>query len=232
MNLEIIPGGAAETRLAGEVGLRQASLALSAIHWQKQPEADGRLGFSARLEDDGSLEVDSFSLEAGDLVATGEASFGGDWGIQSVRLERLAYGGKEGVDVAGSIRKEADGGDFVELSGKRFDLRPYLDEGDTEEDAQRAPLGIAARLGTLVVGDETTLEDVSATARHDGQRWRSMRLVGRLNGGAPVELKVTPASGRREVSVSLRRRRVAALGPRRVRERQGGQAGGQGAAAR
>jgi hypothetical protein len=203
IELEVLTGDDKGFRATADLELARARLSLPMLHWQKPPEVAGSLQFSLQGDLGGATHVDSFSLAAADLQASGEVRFASGWSLSDLEVSRLVYGGPRGTDVSASYRARGDEGLELVLQGQRFDLRPFLDDLAPGEGAGTAPpLALSARLGELIVSDDRALSDVTATAVRHGGRWSRLQLTGNLSGGAPLQVSLTPRGGRREIKVT------------------------------
>ncbi len=201
--LEVLVGDDAALQATAEVDLTAARASAPALRWHKPAETEGSLRISLSRPADGDLVVDSFTLAAADLAASGQVSFGAKGSLRRLELSRLAFGGPQGTDVTASLLRREDGGYALTLGGNRLDLRPYLDRSD--EDDERAappPLSLTARVNRLTLGETLELRDVTATASHDGASWQGMELSGSVNGGAPLDVTLTPQDGGRRLKVT------------------------------
>ncbi len=206
IDLEIVTGDDKGFRASAVVDLARARLSLPMLHWQKPPQAPGSLRVSLRGAPGGATRVDSFSLAAADLEASGAAQFAAGWSLSDLEISRLVFGGPEGTDMSASFHVRDDGLSLA-LQGHRFDLRPFLDDFSGDGEAAMAssvapPLALTARLERVIVGDDRELREVRAWARRAGGRWNRLDMTASLNGRAPFEVTIAPRQGGREIRVT------------------------------
>ena len=202
IDLEIVTGDDKGFRASAVVDLARARLSLPMLHWQKPSQVPGSLRLSLQGGPGGATRVDSFSLAAADLEASGAAQFAAGWSLSDLEVSRLVFGGPEGTDMSASFHVRDDGLALA-LQGHRLDLRPFLDDiTGAGEAALAPPLALTMRLERVIVGDDRDLREVRATARRAGGRWDRLDLTAKLNGRAPLEITIAPRQGGREIRVT------------------------------
>jgi len=183
------------TTLEVSTDLKEATMSLPEIHWQKEAGTDGSLSMTIELDDAGPLAYRDIVLQAGDLLARGQAMPGGDrQGLGEVRLDHVAFGRSNLQDVALQI---ADSGISVEIARGTLDAAPFLAGDPAEAQSTEArsaepseagepvkdfePLTIRAPdLEVLYFAEEQHLEDVNLELRRLRRGWETIRLSGSI----------------------------------------------------
>lgn len=201
-DMEIFDGGEDGRRFSATLGLDGAEVVIPPLRWSKPAGVAGSLRLTARAAGDGGIAFSSLELAAADLVAVARADFGPAWAFRRLELSRLVFGGPDGTDVAATVDALADGGMSVVVEGTRLDLRPYL-EGDKDPLQGALPaLTVAARVDQASLYDGIRLQQANGAASFDGERWQKLRVAGRLNGAAPIEIALSSKGEARELVVT------------------------------
>src|SRR3546814_1139148 len=114
--------GVTTRRVAAD--LQQATVALPEIHWRKGPGTEGSLSLLVELgADDRPLAYRDVVLQAGDLVARGNATPAGDGeGLAAIALERIAFGRSDLQDVSVVL---GDDGVHAAIRTGTLDAEPF-----------------------------------------------------------------------------------------------------------
>ena len=203
MDLEVLVDDAAAIQATADVDLKTAQATIPALRWHKPAETEGSLHMVLSKPANGDLVVDSFTLAAADLMASGAASFAADGSLHRLDFSRLLFGGPQGTDVSASLSRREDDGYALTIEGRRLDFRPYLEQ--PAEDGDRAatpPLSVTAHVRRLILGEGLELKEARATGSHDGARWETVQMGGSLNGGAPLEVTLNPHEGGRRLKMT------------------------------
>jgi len=186
------PNGLATLRVAAD--LMNATVAVPEIHWRKEVGTEGSLNMVVELDDSGPLAFNDIVLQAGDLVARGNALPGtAGHGLSSIDLQRVAFGRSHLEDVAVRI---GDDGIDVSIARGTLDAEPFLKDDETEaagdtkaagtlaqdkEPRSFEPLSIRAPdLRTLYFAEERRLEQVNLELRRTRAGWETIRLSGSI----------------------------------------------------
>jgi hypothetical protein len=170
----------------GTADLAGARLLLSELGWEKPFGQQGAAEFSFRARAGEPIEVDRFRVTAPGFEAKGKATYGD--GAARIGFERVRFGGH---DFAADVSLGRDGAAVIQVTGAVLDLRSIVDAQAGAAGQSRA-LSLSAALDSLIVSDSYWLKDVRATAVRKQGRWQEIAAVGGLNGGAPVEIRITP----------------------------------------
>ncbi len=183
-----------------QLDLTGAELNIPELVWSKPAAQPGEASAALRLGADGSIQINSFSLTAAGLMATGQAELASDLAFRRLDFSRLAYGQ---TDVSASLRPQAPKGYIAALEGASFDMRPYLTRLlGSGEAAELPPLRLSARLGRMILGDQHELSKMSGRAIHEGGQWRTLEASGVLSGQAPVSLHLESKGAQRQLSIT------------------------------
>jgi len=201
------------TTLQVTTDLREATISLPEIHWQKEAGTEGTLRATIELDPDGPLAYRDIVLQAGDLVARGKASPGRDReGLGSIDLERISFGRSNLEDV--SVRLDQDSID-VSIGRGTLDAEPFLNNKTGSKTVENPeprvrdktvlrtfePLSIrAADLDRLYFAEERRLDHVNLELRRLRTGWETIRLSGSIPEQywspreAPAKTEPSPAS--------------------------------------
>ncbi|WP_167223756.1 DUF3971 domain-containing protein [Pelagibius litoralis] len=192
-----LDGGFSTLQVAAD--LQRAELTVSDIHWAKEAGTEGSLRVAVDLDSNGPVAYRDITLQAGDLVARGEARPGPEGkGLGWMRFERVAFGRSDLEDVI----VEQSGGGFSAIIGRGIlDAEPFVskdeepDGGDASEpqtdtaegQGQAAapkvfePLSIrAADLERLYFSEDRRLEQVNLELVRGTAGWETIRLSGSI----------------------------------------------------
>ena len=180
--------------------LKEATMSLPEIHWQKEPGTDGSLSLTIELDSSGPLAYRDIVLQAGDLIARGKATPGRDRaGLGAIELERVAFGRSSLQDV--KLQLDEDGID-VAIGRGTLDAGPFLnddaaaEEGAPPDGAETAPPPVtetaeaprsfqpltvrAPDLDVLYFAEDRRLERVNLELRRRTTGWETIRLSGSI----------------------------------------------------
>lgn len=179
------PNGLATLQASAD--LQEATIALPEIHWRKEVGTEGSLSMVIELDGEGPLAFRDIVLQAGDLVARGNAMPGGDRrGLGSIELERVSFGRSNLENVTVDL---GDDGIAVAIGSGVLDAEPFLNDEADEEPAQFEapaprsfePLSVLAPdLRTLYFAEERQLEQVNLELRRTRAGWETIRLSGSI----------------------------------------------------
>ena len=181
--------------------LAAASLEIPPANWEKPAGIPGDAYVALDLAGERVQAIRDFSVVAGDLSATGSASFYNDDGsLSGIDFGTLRLGR---TDLKGVKVAFAGGHANVTIDGGEFDAQPLIEGDDTAEEVRKPPFTLrAARLSRVHLGDDRSLSDVAATLRHDGRYWDQVLLDATLPEQAPLSIRYEPAGGRHHLSAT------------------------------
>ncbi|MEX2519915.1 MAG: AsmA-like C-terminal domain-containing protein, partial [Paracoccaceae bacterium] len=184
--------GADGTRFSLTADLVQGLIAIPEIGWEKEAGAKGALKAAGMLAGDW-LTLDSFDLNAGDLIVAGSARTNEAGAVERVALSRLRFRGA--VDLALTAEREKRSW-RITAEGPLLDLtrlEDLIDEAiadgagaPQERGASVAPFRIDARIGRLQVTEEYAFRDVEGFLRRTAADEVTAQAEGSVGGGAPV----------------------------------------------
>jgi hypothetical protein len=205
--------GAGAVSGAAEIDLTNATMAIDAVGWHKSTGIPGRAFLQFSGDRDHIRRLGRFSVSAADLAAEGELALriaaNGKPEPAQLTLNRLAFGS---TDVFAAAEFATDGAIDLSIGGRQLDLRRDVAALDAKapDDAAAAPGGDtpppvririsqAAPIGTVRLGETTTLTGVSGTMLVRGTDVREASLAGALNGANALTLDVAEAGASRTV---------------------------------
>ena len=167
-----------------------------ALGWAKGTDSAGELVLDITLGQPAA--VDSFSLDAAGLRATGQISLAADGGLGTARLSSVRLGNwlDVAVELTGRGRGRAPG---VALTGGTLDLRGLPTGGGASGGAGGGPIALALDRVTVTDGLSLTAFRSTLTAQTGGM---SGNFTGRINGQTPVSGSLAP--GPRGTAIRLR----------------------------
>ena len=180
--------------------LRDAALAVPALHWSKPRGVEGSARFVARVAEDGAMEIEDLEMVAGDLAVSGSIDLGAGGAFRRADFDRVSYGLN---DVSLSLRPLQGGGYIAAVDGASFDLRPFTEElEDFSGQSSTVPLRLNARLTRLIVDDAIQLSGVDVRAERGRKLWESARIEGRFTDGEALALELSSSGERRRLTVT------------------------------
>ncbi|MEE2969627.1 MAG: AsmA-like C-terminal domain-containing protein [Pseudomonadota bacterium] len=172
-------------KLYVKLKLDDSTISLPFLKWSKRP---GKLAV-AELEIDfrqGIMsEIKGYRFAADGLLSSGSVNFAANGKtLDTLNLSSLALG--ERTNIGGTIKRTANGGFVVALSGPQLDLTPYLkDTGEDEGKFATQSVRATGKFNKLWVGPGTSVANVDVVVKHDGRSWRQVSLKGNVVKGRP-----------------------------------------------
>lgn len=193
MGIEILdlPDGNRQWRITAD--LADTMTRIPEIYWQKPIGTEGLVEFEF-LSGPGILQTTGvFNLAAGDLTAQGRAAIDAETlELAWLELDRLAFGDN---DVRAALLFDMDGGYRIGVEGPSLDLRPYLDDYDT--DGPLPELQFSADVGRVITRNGQSFRGVKAELRFTEDRWEAMNVDGLLAGGKHLNIRIGRENGAR-----------------------------------
>ncbi|MDE0780665.1 MAG: AsmA-like C-terminal domain-containing protein, partial [Alphaproteobacteria bacterium] len=194
---------------SAEVDLTTAAISLEPFGWNKVTGDPGRAFLRFVAPDENSLSLSEFQVSAGDLDATGGASFySGDGGfyLRNMRLERLKFGENDAVV---NVEMPEGVAPVISIGGNAVDLRPVMEsifkskDGDEESKAPSMRIVVSDQLpiGSIRLGEETRLLNAHGTIFNDGVDWTQVNLRGALSNAGRVFLRISPEESLRRLTL-------------------------------
>lgn len=197
-----------------KAGLTRAAMKLDSLNWSKQPGVVGEASALLRLSGGRLTELPRFSVTtANGLSVQGQGSFE-NGALRRVVFQRAKWARS---DLSGAMQIKPDGSLALDIEGASFDAREVAGGEASDPSTDRAPvkaparpeppqtppvrpddlvpLDIRARLDRIWLSDDGAVRDVSGNLVRGRRDWRQVRLDGRLPGGAPLHVELTPSAG-------------------------------------
>ena len=193
MGIEIVdlPDGNRQWRIAAD--LADTVTRIPEIHWEKAVGVDGLIELDFLSGPTILQTAGSFDLIAGDLIARGRAGIDGETDeLAWLELDRLAFGEN---DLRAALLFDMGGGYRIGIEGASLDLRPYLDDYDT--DGPLPELQLSADVDRVITRDGQSFQSVKAELRFTGDRWEAMNVEGLLAGDKHLVARIGRDDGER-----------------------------------
>ncbi len=182
-----------------ELDLAEVTLDVPELAWRKAAGVPGGASFSIDLVDGRAVALRDLAIAAGDLSASGGASFtaAGD-GFAAIELARLEFGKTRLHGVAIKLTPTRP---EISIAGGEIDAEPLLSEDDEAAGAAAPPppdeggdaiLLTASGLDRVVLAEGREISNVSVLLDHDGRHWQRILVDGTLRGGSAVTLRYQP----------------------------------------
>lgn len=186
--------------VTADIVLDDAIFALPPLGYEKSAGEAARASVQVTLAQGKVSALPKVSITGKDLDIQSDLTFGADAKLLQARIGRF-YAGE--TDVSGSVTSQA-GGWNVDLSGKKLDLKTFM-EDKTPEDPNK-PRGDAYTLALdvekLRLYDERYLDHVRGTANYDGLVLREAHFTAAPAGGGSVRIDLTPQGGERKFAMT------------------------------
>lgn len=195
MEIEERRGG--EVAIGGEFDLTRATIAIADAHMRKEPGIESRGRVQIRTKDKQPVQFDLIEINGPSLTARAKATLnnGGGWGAE---VQKLQYGES---DAAGTVAFAANGDARIELSGKRYDLRPFIEEAmsdDTPPGTVKPRMALALRFDEARIDDDLEMRNLSVSLQRAPTRLDTMSLTGGFATTGGMTFSIAPAlNGRR-----------------------------------
>lgn len=178
--------GRSEAAIA--VGLAGAELSIPELAWKKQAGAPGRADVTLTLSQQKLREIAAFRVAAGDLSASGRATFADDgMALQRVDLHHVKAGL---TDAAGLFERKGDGV-TVAISGNSVDAGAVLRDR-TPPGRERPPLRIHADVARVYLAADRYMDLVKIDGQRGRERWEGLNLQALVGGtGAARNLGIS-----------------------------------------
>ena len=186
MGVEILdlPDGNRQWRITAD--LVDTMTRIPEIYWQKPIGTEGLVELEF-LSGPRILQTTGiFNLAAGDLAAQGRAGIDAETlELAWLELDRLVFGEN---DVRAALLFDMGGGYRIGIEGPSLDLRPYLDDYDT--DGPLPELQLSADVDRVITRNGQSFQNVKAELRFTGDRWEAMNVDGLLVGGEHLNVRI------------------------------------------
>lgn len=186
------------SRLDVSADLTNAAFDMLKMGWSKAQGVAGMAKASLKIANGVVTAIPTISIAAGDMSVEGHAAYAPDGsGLEKLELARVKFGRN---DVAVTVTQRAeDGGWNAAIRGAGVDIQPIWEDviGSDKKSfgkdvSARLRLGIVLSIDKVWLAPDRSLGAVSGTFRHDGNRWRTIKLKGLVGNQKPFDLDVRP----------------------------------------
>jgi hypothetical protein len=192
--------------------LGRSTMTLPYVDWRKEAGTPGMARLSLVTAGDKLKAIPSLDIEAGDLVARGQADFdAGTGALHSIEFGRVAFGHN---DLVGRVERRADGTYDVRVRGPSIDVSPLIklkrengaaNVAGPSEPPERGPklaINVAADKLWLSNRKNQSLSDATASIDYDGLRPTRAEVDAKTKSGAPVTIRIIPGENSRDLQIS------------------------------
>ena len=186
--------GAAELELTSE--LAGLGLSVPALNWRKGRGSTGALAARVVLGD--VPDVEAISLDAAGLTLDGTLNLGANGDFRSATFTEARVG--DWLDSSVRLTPGANGTE-IDVRGGVFDLRRFESGGSGGGASDRTASSIDLNLDRLIVTDGIVLRPIQGQLRQTSGGLEG-EFQARVNGGTPIQGRLTPANGGTAVRIS------------------------------
>ena len=186
-----LPDGNRQWRITAD--LADTITRIPEIYWQKPIGTEGLVELEFLSGPEILQSTGVFNLAAGDLTAQGRAGIDAETQeLAWLELDRLAFGEN---DVRAALLFDMGGGYRIGVEGSSLDLRPYLDDYDT--DVPLPELQLSADLDRVITRNGKFFHGVKAELRFTEDRWEAMNVDGLLPDEKHLNIRIGRENGDR-----------------------------------
>lgn len=202
MDIEERRGG--ETAIGGEFDLKDATIVVADAYLGKSAgiPATGRAQIRTRAGQ--PVQFDVIEIASSALTGKAKATLNADnsW---SADIDQLTVGeGAKKSDARGRISFAANGDAQIALTGRRYDLRPFvkaLFDDDTPPGTVKPRMTLALRFDEAQIDDAIELRNMSLNAQRAPTRMERVSLAAGFHTRGGLTLDVTPALDSRNLKL-------------------------------
>lgn len=190
--MEIEERRSGETAIGGEFDLKDATIVVAEAYLGKAAGTPGQGRVQVRTRAGQPVIFDLIELAGPTLSGRARAQLNKDGGW-TADIASLKYGDN---DARGRIGYAANGDAQIELSGKRYDLRPFVKDAfadDAEPGATKPRLMLDLRLDEAVLEDGLEMRNLSLSVRREPRRLERVSLTGGFATKGGVSFFIAPA---------------------------------------
>jgi uncharacterized protein YhdP len=195
MDIEERRGG--EVAVGGEFDLTATTIVVAEAHLGKGAGEPAKGRIQVRTRPGQPVQFDLIEVSGRQLSARAKAVLEKDGGWNA-DIQSLTFGES---DAQGRIAFAANGDSRVELTGKRYDLRRFLEEvmgDDTEPGTVKPRMALALRFDEARIDDTLEMRNLSVSATRAPTRMERVSVTGGFATTGGLTLSITPAlEGRR-----------------------------------
>ncbi|PJI40246.1 MAG: hypothetical protein CTR53_11285 [Ferrovibrio sp.] len=196
VNMDIEERRGGETAIGGEFDLKDATVAVADAYLLKPPgmPATGRTQIRTRAGQ--PVQFDVIEIASAALTGKARATLNADnsW---SADIDQLTAGGNASKsDARGRISFAANGDSQIALTGRRYDLRPFVQalfEDDTPPGTVKPRMVLSLRFDEAQIDDTVELRNMSLSAQRAPTRMDRVSLGGGFHTTGGLTLDISPA---------------------------------------
>jgi AsmA-like C-terminal region/Protein of unknown function len=178
-----------------QADLTEAQLIFGNMGWTKPVGRRAVAQFDVVQAEDGSTDLDNFKILGDDIAIDGSISLDPEQHLKGFYFSDFSFDMFTHVEITATVR--ADKVLDVDAHGPSYDGRQFFQSlfsaGQLAEDAEaRDPFDIdlSARLGNVKGFYDSAVSDAQVTLRKRNGRLVTLNAVGKLNGRAPLTVKL------------------------------------------
>lgn len=195
------PSHKAQAQVTLDLGAARLDLGL--LDWTKPAGMPATAQLVLSLADERLVAIPSVVVSGGGIDARLGLRFaaaGVAERLEQVDVTHLVAGK---TDIAGTIRRRAEGGWRITLAGPSLDAAGLMKEaqGPPAAKARQPPLVVEAKLGRLWLAADRMASAVSGSAYSDGVHWQSATIDAKLAGGGTLRLRYGSVAGDRKFNL-------------------------------
>ncbi|WP_121061862.1 AsmA-like C-terminal region-containing protein [Chachezhania antarctica] len=175
--------------LTAQSDLAGVRLAVPALGWSKPAASRGQMDVAVTL--DTVPRVDSVSVAAAGLTATGDVTLGADGNLDRARATSLKIG--NWLDVSAEMRGRGTAAPDIAVTGGRFDIRGSTVPEDSGAGGDSSVNRMTVQLDRLQVTETVAL--TAFAGDFDMRQGMAGGFNGRVNGGTPIAGQISPQDG-------------------------------------
>lgn len=207
-SLEIEERRGGETAIGGEFDLKEATIAVADAHLLKPAgmAATGRAQIRTRAGQ--PVQFDLIEIASAALTGRASAVLNADnsWSadIASLKSGQGATPDSFVSDARGRISFAANGDSQVALTGRRYDLRPFVEtifEDDTPPGTKKPRLTLDLRFDEAQIDDVIELRNMALSVRREPTRMERVSLTGGFSTTGGLTLEIAPALNGRDLKL-------------------------------
>ena len=196
VNMDIEERRGGETAIGGEFDLKDATIAVADAYLLKPPgmPATGRTQIRTRAGQ--PVQFDVIEIASAALTGKARATLNADssW---SADVDQLTAGeGAKKSDARGRIAFAANGDSQIALTGRRYDLRPFVQalfDDDTPPGTVKPRMTLSLRFDEAQIDDTIELRNMSLSAQRAPTRMDRVSLGGGFHTRGGLTLDISPA---------------------------------------
>ncbi len=189
-----------------EADLTNADLFLTNIGWRKPPGQRALLSMTIERDDSGRIKLDNFRILGDDMTITGWVAMNEKRQLAAFHFPNFSFNILTKLEIAGRLSPQNVW--KVEARGRSYDGRQFfrslfsagkLSENQPKPRKDEPGIDIHAEIDTVIGYYDTTVQNVTIDASKRNGKLASLDVYGRLNGEAPVAVKLETIPGKPRV---------------------------------